>query len=202
MPASHSSNRLSYLSLISLRGHAEVSRLDLFHQGNSHAPCATIHSRPLQFDPCHSSDCGRDIGETLLGIRIPRHHIAGLSLLNQFVGNHPLPPGSCKAFHQFSEGRHGIGRNSIQAIPGIITPHQAVDDPINAPHRHVNADQPSAGPTFRPDEPRGRPITGKPFFDSLGMHPIAAAAYKHVCLQPLLHPSLFSQGTGYTAWCR
>lgn len=202
MPASHSSKPSQYLRFIALRGHAEISSLDLFHQGHGHAPCATIHSRPFQFYSGHGADWRRDIGKTLLGIRIPRHHITGLSLIDQIVRNHALLPRSRETLHQFTPHRDGVGRHAIQPMSGIITPHQAVDDPINAPHRHVDADQPSAWPTFRPDEPCGRTITGKPFFDSLGMHPIAAAAYKHVCLQPLLRPSQFSQGTGYIAWCR
>lgn len=148
MTAPRSSQQSQDLRLISLRGHAEVSRLDLFHQGHGHAPCATIHGRPFEFDTRHSTDCRRDIGEALLGVRIPRHHIAGLSLIDQIIGNHALLPCPSKTFHQITQHRNGIGRNTVQPMPGIIAPHQPIDKAINFPHRYVNADQPPAWSAF------------------------------------------------------
>ena len=59
-----------------------------------------------------------------------------------------LMPRSRETFHQFTQHRDSIGRNAIQPMPGIITPHQAVDDPIDSPHRHVDADRPAAWPAF------------------------------------------------------
>lgn len=140
MPVSHSSKPSQYLCFIALRSHAEISCLDLFHQGDGHVPCATIHSRPFQFDPGHGTDCCRDIGKALLGIRFPRHHVTDLGLVDQIVSNHALLPHSRETFHQFTQHRDGVGRHAIQPMSGIITPHQAVDDPINAPHRHIDAD--------------------------------------------------------------
>lgn len=185
MTAPRSSQQSQDLRLISLRGHAEVSRLDLFHQGHGHAPYATIHGRPFKFDTRHGTDCRRDIGEALLGVRIPRNHITGLGLIDQIVGNHALMPCPGKTFHQITQHKNGIGRDTIQPMPGIIAPHQPVDDAINLPHRHVDADQPPAWSAFRSDEPRGRAVTGDPLFNSLGMHPSAAPTYKHVYFPPV-----------------
>ena len=180
MRASHSPKSSQYLCLTALCRHAEVSSLDLFHQGHGHTIYAAIHCRSFQFDSCHGPNCSRHICKTSLGIRIPRHHITGLSLVDDIIGDHAQLPRVREILHHVTQERNGVRWHSIQSMPGLITPHQTVDNPIHGAHRHIDTHQPPAGSTFRSNEPRERPITGRPFLNSLSMHPIAAPADKHV----------------------
>ncbi|SLM45703.1 hypothetical protein NSND_63136 [Nitrospira sp. ND1] len=65
-------------------------------------------------------------------------------------------------------------------MPGIISPHQTIDQPIDLSHRHIDPHYPLAGPTLRTDKPRGIALTGDALLNTLGMHPSAAPAHKHI----------------------